>query len=85
MEFMVEGIDLSVLRVIQHELMKDGTVEFAAYRRHHPLERKYFFTVKTKKGSPGDALLRAIDAAYKVADVMGKEIFDALLNEVKEG
>ena len=85
MEFMVEGIDISVLQVIQHELMKDDSVEFAAYRRSHPLERKYFFIVKTKEGSPEEALLRAIDAASKVADVMGREIFDVLLGEVKEG
>ncbi|MGC9117000.1 MAG: RpoL/Rpb11 RNA polymerase subunit family protein, partial [Conexivisphaera sp.] len=42
LELLLEDADLSLVQVLQLELLGDEDVEFAAYRRSHPLERKYF-------------------------------------------
>lgn len=78
LEVLVEDADLSLLQVLQYELLRDGAVEFAAYRRPHPLERKYFLAVRTKEGEPREALLRAIERARETVDSLGGEVARSL-------
>ncbi|MFP3208153.1 MAG: RpoL/Rpb11 RNA polymerase subunit family protein [Nitrososphaeria archaeon] len=63
LELLLEDVDMSLLQILQLELLSDDKVEFAAYRRSHPLERKYFLVVRAKDGAPKDALLRALKRA----------------------
>ncbi len=74
LEIAVEDVDLSLMQIAQAELLGDGSVEFAAYRRSHPLERKYFLVVRTREGDPREALLRALGRARSRAG----EIAEAL-------
>ncbi|BBE41563.1 MAG: RpoL/Rpb11 RNA polymerase subunit family protein [Conexivisphaera sp.] len=78
MEMLLEDTDLSLVQIVQLELLGDEKVEFAAYRRSHPLERKYFLAVRTKEGEPRDALLRALgrarDRLGALGDVVSKEL-----------
>jgi len=78
MELQLEDTDLSLVQILQLELLSDENVEFAAYRRSHPLERKYFLAVRAKDGKPRDALLRALGHARDELSALGNELVKEL-------
>lgn len=49
LELKLEDEDISVMYIIQHELLKEKSVEFAGVILKHPLTREYFVRVTTKK------------------------------------
>jgi len=50
--------DISTLYIVQHELLKDPTVEFAGVVLKHPLTKEYAMRVNTSKGNPMKKLKR---------------------------
>lgn len=50
LELKLQDEDISVMYIIQHELLKERSVEFAGMILKHPLTREYFVRVVTKKG-----------------------------------
>ena len=66
LEIAISEADLSLLQILQHELLQMKDVEFAAYRRPHPLEKNYFLVVQTKEGiDPLEVLVEASEKAQK--------------------
>lgn len=78
LELAIEDIDLSLLQILQKELLSDNRVLFAAYRRPHPLEKKYFLVVRVKEGDPRGVLINAINSAREKISRVSKVIDEKL-------
>ncbi len=71
--------DISTLYIIQHELLKDPGVEFAAVIMKHPLTREYWMRVNTSKGNP----LKEIEKAAKTAIDYTNELKKTISSKIK--
>lgn len=70
LELKLQDEDISVTYIIQHELLKEKSVEFAGVILKHPLTREYLVRVVTKKKDPFEIIL---EGSSKASEVM-KEI-----------
>lgn len=66
--------DISTLYIIQHELLKDHTVEFAGVVLKHPLTKEYAMRVNTSKGNPIKEIEKATKAAIDYSNELKKVI-----------
>ena len=65
LELKIRDEDISVLYIVQHELLKEKSVDFAGVILQHPLIRDYKMRVATKRKDPMEVLQ---DAAASAAD-----------------
>ena len=70
--------DISTLYIVQHELLKDPTVEFVGVVLKHPLTKEYAMRVNTSKGSPIKEIEKATKAAIDYSDELKKAIHSKL-------
>jgi DNA-directed RNA polymerase subunit L len=73
--------DISTLYIVQHELLKDPTVEFAGVVLKHPLTKEYAMRVNTSKGNPIKEIEKATKAAIDYSDEL-KKVINSKLNGV---
>jgi DNA-directed RNA polymerase subunit L len=70
--------DISILYIIQHELLNQKEVEFAGVVLKHQLKEDFSFRIVTKKTKPLDILHKALqtssDNALKVKEMIESEI-----------
>ena len=70
--------DISILYIVQHELLNQKEVEFAGVVLKHQLKGDFSFRIVTKKSKPFDALHKALqsstDNAAKVKEMIESEI-----------
>ena len=59
LELSLQDEDISVMYIIQHELLKEKSVEFAGVVLKHPLTHVYFIRVVTKKKDPFEVIQEA--------------------------
>jgi DNA-directed RNA polymerase subunit L len=52
--------------IIQHELLKEKSVEFAGVVLKHPLTREYFIRIVTKKKDPFEIIQEASTRASEI-------------------
>ena len=52
LELKLQEEDISIMYIVQHELLKERNVEFAGVTLKHPLVRDYTLRIVTKKGNP---------------------------------
>ena len=71
--------DIATLYIVQHELLKDPTVEFAGVVLRHPLTLEYAMRVNTSKGNP----IKEIEKATKAALEYSEELKKAINSKVK--
>jgi len=71
--------DIGTLYIIQHELLKDPSVEFAGVIMKHPLTREYWMRVNTSKGNP----LKEIEKAAKTAIEYANELKKLVNSKIK--
>ncbi len=57
----LEGESHTFCNALQEALLQDEDVELASYHTPHPLAANSIVTVRTKKGSPEEALARAAE------------------------
>jgi DNA-directed RNA polymerase subunit L len=62
-ELKVKEEDISVLYVVQHELLKERSVEFAGVIQKHPLAKEYQLRVVTKRKDPMEVIQDASASA----------------------
>ena len=74
LELKLQDEDISVMYIIQHELLKEKSVEFAGVIHKHPLTREYFIRVVTRKRDPFEVIQ---EASAKASEVM-KELSGAI-------
>jgi DNA-directed RNA polymerase subunit L len=74
--------DISILYIVQHELLNQKEVEFAGVVLKHQLKEDFSFRIVTKKSKPLDILHKALksssDNALKV-----KEMIELAVNKEK--
>lgn len=70
--------DISILYIVQHELLNQKEVEFAGVVLKHQLKEDFSFRIVTKKSKPLDVLHKALqsssDNAAKVKEMIESEI-----------
>lgn len=70
--------DISILYIVQHELLNQKEVEFAGVVLKHQLKGDFSFRIVTKKSKPLDVLRKALqsstDNAAKVKEMIESEI-----------
>jgi DNA-directed RNA polymerase subunit L len=80
LELKLQDEDISVMYIIQHELLKEKSVEFAGMILKHPLTREYFVRVVTKKKDPFEVIQ---ESSTKAAEIM-KEISSMIKPALKK-
>lgn len=70
--------DISILYIVQHELLNQKEVEFAGVVLKHQLKEDFSFRIVTKKTKPLDVLHKALqfssENALKVKEMIESEI-----------
>ena len=56
LELKLQEEDISIMYIVQHELLKERDVEFAGVMLKHPLVRDYTLRIVTKKGNPIESI-----------------------------
>jgi len=65
LELKVREEDIAILYIVQHELLKEKSVDFAAVMLQHPLTKDFKMRVITKRKDPSEVIQ---DAAASAAD-----------------
>ena len=79
-ELKLQEEDISIMYIIQHELLKEPSIEFAGVMLKHPLVKDYILRVTTKKGNP----VRAIEQASTSASENIKTLTSSLKASLKK-
>lgn len=70
--------DIGTLYIVQHELLKESSIEFAGVIMKHPLTREYWMRVNTSKGNPLKEIEKAIKTAIEYTDELKKAVHSKL-------
>jgi DNA-directed RNA polymerase subunit L len=79
-ELKIREEDISVLYIIQHELLKEKNIEFAGVIQKHPLTKEYHLSVVTKRKDP----MEVVHDASASAQEYSKELFGMIKSAVKK-
>lgn len=74
--------DISILYIVQHELLNQKEVDFAGVVLKHQLKEDFSFRIVTRKSKPLDVLHKALQASSDNA-LKVKEIIESELNKEK--
>jgi DNA-directed RNA polymerase subunit L len=70
LELKLQEEDISIMYIIQHELLKEKSIEFAGVTLKHPLIKEYVVRIITKKKDPIEAIREAsISASEHVKEL----------------
>ncbi len=76
-ELKLQDEDISVMYIIQHELLKEKNVEFAGVVLKHPLVKDYLVRVVTKSKIPIEAFQDACTSASENLKLLSSSIEEA--------
>jgi DNA-directed RNA polymerase subunit L len=76
-ELKLQDEDISVMYIIQYELLKDKNVEFAGVVLKHPLVKDYLVRVVTKMEMPMQAFQDACASASENLNLLRRLVNDA--------
>jgi DNA-directed RNA polymerase subunit L len=79
-ELKLQEEDISVMYIVQHELLKQRDVEFAGVMLKHPLIKDYILRVLTKKTDP----IKAVRDASVSASEYVEELASTLKSNLKK-
>ena len=79
-ELKLQEEDISVMYIVQHELLKQRDVEFAGVMLKHPLIKDYILRVLTKKTDPVEAVR---DASLSASEYV-EELASTLKSNLKK-
>jgi DNA-directed RNA polymerase subunit L len=74
--------DISILYIVQHELLNEKEVEFAGVVLKHQLKENFNFRIVTKKSKPLAVLLKALQSSTDNA-IKLKEMIELTVNKEK--
>jgi len=66
--------DIGTLYIVQHELLKESSIEFAGVIMKHPLTKEYWMRVNTSKGNPLKEIEKAAKTAIEYTDELKKAV-----------
>ncbi len=73
----IKEVDIGILYIIQHELLKTSSIDFAGVIVKHPLTNECWIQV-TSKNKPTSELKNATQTAAKTADEL-KKLFNSTI------
>ncbi|MGA9152221.1 MAG: RpoL/Rpb11 RNA polymerase subunit family protein [Candidatus Nitrosopolaris sp.] len=76
-ELKLQDEDISVMYIIQHELLKGKNVEFAGVVLKHPLVKDYLVRVVTKSDMPMEAFQDACTSASENLNLLSRLVKDS--------
>ena len=79
-ELKIREEDISILYVIQHELLKEKSIDFAGVIQKHPLTQDYQLRMATKRKDP----MEVIQAASTSVQEYSKELLSIVKSAVKK-
>jgi DNA-directed RNA polymerase subunit L len=79
LELKIREEDISILYIIQHELLKEKSVDFAGVMLKHPLVKDYIMRVVTKRKDPVETVQEAAASAAEYA----KDFASLVKSEIK--
>ena len=77
-ELKVREEDISILYIVQHELLKEKSVDFAGVIQKHPLSKEYQMRITTKRKDPVEVIQDASASAAEYAKDLTGMIKSAL-------
>jgi len=67
----VKEEDISIMYILQYELLQNKKIEFAGVVLKHPLTKEYELRIVTESGNPLDALLQSTKTAVEhIEDIL---------------
>ena len=75
----IKQADIGTLYIIQHELLKGSTIDFAGVIVKHPLTNEIWMRVNSS-GNPVQEITKATDSAIKIAENL-KKLFNSKIKE----
>jgi DNA-directed RNA polymerase subunit L len=79
-ELKIHEEDISVLYIVQHELLKEKSVDFAGVIQKHPLAKEFIMRVTTKRKDP----MEVVQDASASAQEYSKELFSMIKSALKK-
>jgi DNA-directed RNA polymerase subunit L len=79
-ELKIREEDISILYILQHELLKEKSTDFAGVVQKHPLTKDYQLRVATKRKDP----MEVIQDASSSAQEYSKELLSMIKSAVKK-
>jgi DNA-directed RNA polymerase subunit L len=79
-ELKIREEDISILYVIQHELLKEKSIDFAGVIQKHPLTQDYQLRMATKRKDPMEVMQDASASAQEYS----KELLSIIKSAVKK-
>jgi len=79
-ELKIQEEDISVMYIVQHELLNDKNIEFAGVVLKHPLLRDYILRIAARKKAPIETIY---DATANAAEIV-KEISSTIKAALKK-
>ena len=79
-ELTIREEDISILYILQHELLKERSTDFAGVIQKHPLTKDYQLRVTTKRKDP----MEVIQDASSSAQEYSKELLSMIKSAVKK-
>jgi DNA-directed RNA polymerase subunit L len=79
-ELKIREEDISILYIVQHELLKEKSVDFAGVIQKHPLTKEYHMRVATKRKDP----MEVIQDASASAQEYSKDLFSMVKAALKK-
>jgi DNA-directed RNA polymerase subunit L len=79
-ELKIREEDISILYVIQHELLKEKSIDFAGVIQKHPLTQDYQLRMATKRKDPMEVMQDASSSAQEYS----KELLSIIKSAIKK-
>ena len=79
-ELTIREEDISILYILQHELLKEKSMDFAGVIQKHPLTKDYQLRVTTKRKDP----MEVIQDASSSAQEYSKELLSMIKSALKK-
>ncbi len=72
----VTNSDIGMLYIVQHELLKENSVDFAGLILKHPLTNECWMRVNSSKGNPLKEIVNATNSAIESVNEL-KKLFNS--------
>lgn len=72
----IKESDVATLYIIQHELLKESSIDFAGVIVKHPLTNECWMRINTSKSNPLKELTKASESAIKISEDL-KKLFNS--------
>ena len=65
LELKISEEDISILHIVQHELLKQSEIDFAGVILKHQLIKEYLFRIVSSTGDPYETLQKTIKSSFE--------------------